>query len=71
MKVYQLVAVGHLKVTGERHIVYSKKIYKSKTMAEKSISSFKKLITTPKDKYDLMVMDNNPLRVFVEALEVL
>ncbi len=71
MKVYQLVAVGHLRVNGARHIVHSKKVLRSKKGAEKAIPAFKEIVTTPKDDNDLMVMTDNPLRVFVEPLEVI
>lgn len=71
MKVYQLVAVGHLRVTGARHMVYSKVVYKTRQEAEKFIPDCKKLVTTPQGEGDLMVMTDNPLRVFVEALEVI
>jgi len=70
MKVYQLVAVGHIKLTGVRHIVYSKKAYRTQGLAEEAIPEFKKQVTMPKEKNDLMVMTDNPLRVFVEPLEV-
>jgi len=70
MKVYQLVAVGHLKLTGESHAVRLKKVYKIKSVADEAIPGFKKLVTTPKNEHDLMVMTDNPLRVFVETLEV-
>jgi hypothetical protein len=71
MKVYQLVAVGRLKVTGESRAVHSKKVYRSKKVAEKAIPNFRaKLVTLPKGEFDLMVMTDNPLRVFVETLEV-
>jgi len=70
MKIYQLVAVGHLKVNGARHMVYSKVVYKTREEAEKFIPDCKKLVTTPLNEGDLMVMTDNPLRVFVEVLEV-
>ena len=71
MKVYQLVAVGHLRVTGARHIVYSKVVYKTKPAAEEAIPAYKKIMTMLKGPADLMSMTDNPLRVFVETLEVI
>lgn len=70
MKVYQLVAVGNIKLTGVRHIVYSKKAYRTHEAAKEAIPEFINEVTTPKEKNDLMVMTDNPLRVFVEPLEV-
>ena len=71
MKVYQLVAVGHLKVTGARHIVHSKVAYETEAAAQEAIPAFKKIMTMEKKGSELMTMTDNPLRVFVDALEVL
>jgi len=71
MKVYQLVAVGHLRVTGAWHMVHSKEVLRSKKAAEEAIPAFKEIVMTPKSDNDLMVITDNSLRVFTQALEVI
>lgn len=77
MRVYQLVAVGELELNGQRHVAYSETayghrvVYSTEEKAEKAIPGFKKQLTTAKEKNDSMVMKDNPLRVFVEPLEVI
>lgn len=65
------MAVGHLRVTGERHIVHSKVAYKTDKEAREAIPAFEAVLTMEKKGSELMTMTDNPLRVFVETLEVL
>lgn len=71
MKVYQLVAAGQLKFTGERRVVHSKKAYRSRRSAKKATPNFRaQLITLSKGENDLNIMVADSLRIFVETLEV-
>lgn len=70
MKVYQLVAYGELGVLNGRHTIYSKKLYRSDGQAQAAILEFSKLVTTPKDEHDLMVLDKKGLRILINSLEL-
>jgi len=52
-------------------MVYSKKVLRSKKAAEEAIPAFKEIVMTPKSDNDLMVITDNSLRVFTQALEVI
>ena len=70
MKIYQLVAYGNMDINNSRHTMHSKKIYRTEEQAEAAMPEFSKLVTTPKDKDDLTVMDKTRLRIHVIPLEL-
>jgi len=70
MKIYQLVAHGSLVTFNDSYKLHSKKVYKSQKQARVAVPEFKKLVTSPSNKYALTVMDKKNLRVIIVPLEL-
>ena len=70
MKVYQLAAYGNLTVRRDPHKMYSQNLYRTEKQARAAMPEFAKLVTTPKDKNDMMVIDVKTLRIFINPLEL-
>lgn len=71
IKVYQLVAYGYLSVRHEQYKMYSHKIYRTDSAARDAINEFSKLVTTPKNESDIMVMDTEGLRIQIQPLRLM
>lgn len=71
MTVYQLVAVGQLEISGKQITAYSDRAYLTEEKAKAAIPALKKLLITPQKNNPLMVMTDNPLRIFLKPLEVI
>jgi len=70
MKIYQLVAHGSLVTFSDSYKLHSKTVYKSQKQARMAIVEFKKLVTAPRNKYDLTVMEKKNLHVIIVPLEL-
>ncbi len=71
MIIYQLSAYGNLVTFNDRHTMHSRKVYKNEERAKANIPDFRKLVTTPKDEQDLMVMSKKNLRIRINQLELI
>lgn len=71
MRIYQLVAYGKLNLRGEQYKMYSQKVYRTDSAARNAIPEFSKLVTTPKNEHDIMVMETKGLRIQVQTLNLI
>jgi len=71
MTVYQLVAVGYLKISDKQMMLYDNKAYRTEEAAEAAIPEYKESVLAPNPNDELMELKEDPLRVFVKPLEVL
>ncbi len=71
MIIFQLSAYGNLVTFNDRHTMHSRKVYKDEERAKAAIPDFRKLVTTPKDEQDLMVMNKKNLRIRINQLELI
>lgn len=72
MKLYQLVARGRrfrLESSGK---IYSRQVFRTGLEAVAYKEEFKRIVTTPKNDYDLMVLDSDDshLEIFIVELEL-
>ena len=70
MKLYQLIACGSLASFENNYKIYSRKVYKSQKQARAAMPEFVKLVTMPRNKHDLTVMEKKNLRVLINPLEL-
>lgn len=70
MTVYQLVAVGYLKISDKQMMLYDNKAHRTEEAAEAAIPGYKALVLEPNPNDELMELKKHPLRVFVKPLEV-
>lgn len=70
MTVYQLVAVGYLKISDKQMMLYSNYAHKTEEAAEAAIPKYKREVLAPNEHDELMELKEDPLRVFVNPLKV-
>ena len=68
MKIYQLMAHGRLATFEDNYTIYSRDVYRSQKQVRAAMPAFTKLVTTPRNKYDLKVLEIKNLRVLINPL---
>ena len=71
MKVYQLAAHGKMITFENTYGMHSHKVYRTEEQARAAIPGFAKLVTTPKNEQDLMVLEKKGLRISIVPLELM
>jgi len=70
MKIYQLMAHGNLAIFEDSWKIHSQKVYRTKEQAKRAILKFSKLVTTPRNEYDLMTLDKKGLEIKILCLNL-
>jgi len=71
MKIYQLMAHGNLATFESSHKIHSQKVYGTEEQAKRAIPKFMKMVTTPRNIFDLMTLDKEGLEITVLCLNLI